>query len=866
MTTGKNTYLWEVKAASYGLIFEKEQAALAQLNKYLAYDKEAFKVGDARIKNGTTSLSKVVNHGAYTEYVTYTIEYQNAKNGLILYHFTRHVDKREENTVPVTAPATEKEEETLPSRATSAEVAVVRILDAINTVTSSEETITATEVIALIELAVVLKSYHEKVLVSEGSNTVSLTIVDACSYFISKVTPLMLNFTENAATIKVLVCDFLTTLETCDFDILTEELEEGFYDVDEEEIEDFIKAIQGESEEFDKASEAQPPRDPLIIDLGASGIELHSLENGVNFDLDNNGFAEKTAWTGCEDGFLALDRNENGNIDNGGELFGDQVILNDGSKSASGFEVLSELDENKDAVIDNEDSVFDNLVIWIDANHNGMSESEELKGLNESGIKSISLEHTEISFVDDETGARVAETANVELDSNGVVTTVEISEFWFPVNSSDTTQGGTVTAGNVPDIMQAIRDDETGKLFELCCEFSVAEDIATKRYYLKQILYYITDASDVIAYRTNWNDITIVFDGSGEAGLDNDSADKIVIDGFFTSEDNRKFYLSFDGLVIYSTDSSSPLRTIYGTSGSDYMQGFDNGNFTLYGGDAGDTLNGGNSGECFYGGNGDDRILAAAGNDTLNGENGNDYLKGGDGNDTYVFNIGSGIDTIDDSQGTNIIRFGEGLNKDNLTAYRTNWNDLTITFAGIADSLIIQGYFVSDDSRRFDVHFADGSTFSYTDINNPVNQVRATEYDDYMSAWSDEGIFINGCAGNDNLTGGAGNDIISGGIGNDTLLGKIGDDTYKFSLGDGSDNIMDIEGMNTIIFGDITSDMVTYTCEVSDNTISLMILITDTNESIVIKNYSEDNYRFKFADEVLGRVVIDGFVTSFVIE
>ena len=45
------------------------------------------------------------------------------------------------------------------------------------------------------------------------------------------------------------------------------------------------------------------------------------------FDLDKNGFAEKTAWIGTEDGFLALDRNGNGIIDNGGELFGDQVEL-----------------------------------------------------------------------------------------------------------------------------------------------------------------------------------------------------------------------------------------------------------------------------------------------------------------------------------------------------------------------------------------------------------------------------------------------------------------------------------------------------------------------------------------------------------
>ena len=68
---------------------------------------------------------------------------------------------------------------------------------------------------------------------------------------------------------------------------------------------------------FADAADAQPPRDPLAIDLGALGINLTTLENGVNFDLDKNGFAEKTAWIGIEDGFLVLDRNRDGIINDG---------------------------------------------------------------------------------------------------------------------------------------------------------------------------------------------------------------------------------------------------------------------------------------------------------------------------------------------------------------------------------------------------------------------------------------------------------------------------------------------------------------------------------------------------------------------
>lgn len=98
---------------------------------------------------------------------------------------------------------------------------------------------------------------------------------------------------------------------------------------------------------------------------------------------------------------------------------------------------------------------------------------------------------------DKETGSPIAESSSVAINQNGIDATTEIGEFWFPVNSSDTTQSGIVTAGNVPNIIQAISDDESGVLFELCYNFSESNDLALKRYYLKQILYFITDATDV---------------------------------------------------------------------------------------------------------------------------------------------------------------------------------------------------------------------------------------------------------------------------------------------------------------------------------------------------------------------------------
>lgn len=366
-------------------------------------------------------------------------------------------------------------------------------------------------------------------------------------------------------------------------------------------------------------------------------------------------------------------------------------------------------------------------------------------------------------------------------------------------------------------------------------------------------------ANQIKAYRTNWNDITITFA---------DSEDKIIIEGFFTSEANRNFYLTFNGGGrIHATASNSPLRTIYGTDGDDYMSAMDGRGVTLYGEDGSDNINGGSGYDRLYGGNGNDQLYGNGGNDILDGGEGNDMLYGGAGNDTYIFNVGSGTDTIIDSEGINTISFGAGLTEDAMTAYRYNWNDLMITFEGVEDKLIIQGYFGSESNRSFEVRFANGKRYAYNSAENPIKQVHATEYDDWMTAWSDSGIILHGDGGNDNLSGGAGNDILFGGIGSDTLNGNDGDDildggegsdflyggmgndTYRFGVGYGSDIIEDNDGDNKVELLDISSDAVSF--EMTDRG-ELVITITESDDVLTIRNFDSERFTFEFADEVSG--------------
>ena len=129
----------------------------------------------------------------------------------------------------------------------------------------------------------------------------------------------------------------------------------------------------------EKKTPTEETRSPLAVDLDGDGVETVSLDNGVYFDHDGNGFAEKTGWIGSDDALLVRDLNENGQIDNGSELFGDQTILSNGEKAANGFEALADLDSNRDGVFDGDDEAFGEIKVWQDLNQNGVVDDGELK-------------------------------------------------------------------------------------------------------------------------------------------------------------------------------------------------------------------------------------------------------------------------------------------------------------------------------------------------------------------------------------------------------------------------------------------------------------------------------------------------------
>jgi hypothetical protein len=169
--------------------------------------------------------------------------------------------------------------------------------------------------------------------------------------------------------------------------------------------------------QFQAASSSRPaiiPRDPLAIDLDADGIETTGIGlSPITFDHNADGVRTGTGWVKSDDAWLVIDRNGNGSIDSGRELFGLDYVKANIQFATSGLDALADLDSNRDGRFTASDTSFSQVQLWQDINQDGISQSHELHSLAEKGIASIALSGTAVN--------------RAQGDGNTVLTTVAVT-------------------------------------------------------------------------------------------------------------------------------------------------------------------------------------------------------------------------------------------------------------------------------------------------------------------------------------------------------------------------------------------------------------------------------------------------------
>ncbi|MDR0593202.1 MAG: hypothetical protein LBG60_08110, partial [Bifidobacteriaceae bacterium] len=263
--------------------------------------------------------------------------------------------------------------------------------------------------------------------------------------------------------------------------------------------------------ERDAEDEADPPRDPIVFDMAGDGFAPTAVSAGAYFDLDVNGYAERVNWVQSDDEILAWDRNGNGKIDSGLEVFGDSTRLASGSVAGSGFAALAELDSNGDNAIDPADDDWGVLVLWNDKANLGRTDVGELRGLDDAGVKSVSLETVRLDQTVD-VGVVLGEASQVVID-DGLVHLA--AEYWVAAVNWDTIEPdldeetdvpADVAAlpnvralGRVPSLHRAVLADETGRVRDLIEGFAQTVDSGEREALVRELVFMITGAEQVAA-------------------------------------------------------------------------------------------------------------------------------------------------------------------------------------------------------------------------------------------------------------------------------------------------------------------------------------------------------------------------------
>ncbi|NDY94015.1 SdrD B-like domain-containing protein, partial [Ideonella livida] len=200
---------------------------------------------------------------------------------------------------------------------------------------------------------------------------------------------------------------------------------------------------------------------PIVIDLGGDGIQTVSRENSLGaFDLFGTGTAISSGWISGHDGFLAIDSNGNGSIDDISELFG-------GTDKGQGFAKLASFDSNGDGLVNASDERFAELKIWQDVDGDHQTDAGELMSLAQAGVAALTVSYTELPFLDANHNLHLERSTATMADGSSV----DMTDVYFNVAKEDAAAAGVT----LPSMADLLGDDRSVDGL-LGTEFTVAAD------------------------------------------------------------------------------------------------------------------------------------------------------------------------------------------------------------------------------------------------------------------------------------------------------------------------------------------------------------------------------------------------------
>ncbi|MBK4738006.1 calcium-binding protein, partial [Noviherbaspirillum pedocola] len=552
---------------------------------------------------------------------------------------------------------------------------------------------------------------------------------------------------------------------------------------------------------------------PLILDLDHDGIETISRTQGIHFDHDGNRFAETTGWVAPDDGLLVWDRNGNGAIDDGSELFGNYAQITNGSHAANGFIALAALDDNHDGKIDAADATFSQLRVWKDADSNAVLGNGELLSLDAAGVQSLGVAYTAQSVTDAQ-GNQLLQ-AGSYVDANG--TSHAMVDVWFAADTARTVDltstpvDATIAAlpdlpgfGNVPSLHQAMARDGSGRLQALVTQFAQEGDNAARHALMQQILFAWT--------------------GSSQYGAD--SRGTYIDDG-------RKLYTleAFLGQQFMQSAGTNAGTNMPGPYATAVLTGaYQQLEQNYYGRLMTQTHLAGlyDSMKLVWDGASASFRLDVA--DTVAA------LRS-----AYLADFVTGAQQIDD--------FGTALRSDGTLG--VNVQNAMRQQVGHDSSEFGQLIISAGMPRRLGSENADS-------INAPDSNSYALfgfAGNDSLSGNSGSDVMFGG-EGNDNLYGNGGDDVLDGGAGNDSISGGDGADTIRFGKGYGCDTLTDTSYYatnvnDTVVFTDIASTDVQYRQKDYD----LIVMVNGSTDQLTVRNFFNPSSfstvkQFQFSDNV----------------